>query len=186
MTTHKNRRAINISLQSKKYAEPINEMIQSWEDENLNISTQVCDALLFVERLKRFSSLSNIFKIVNMLDGLSSIYGYTSENIDEMLQEIIMVDNDRFSEILIRLNDMKFDENVMKKMKEKRSETTKLLKEETKEKIVENTNHEKNLEEIEKKEVQEDKIEKTSEKNQIEEEMTEEMSEIPLDFLFNS
>ena len=46
MTTHKNRRAINISLQSKKYAEPINEMIQSWEDENLNISTQVCDALL--------------------------------------------------------------------------------------------------------------------------------------------
>ena len=51
MTTHKNRRAINISLQSKKYAEPINEMIQSWEDENLNISTQVCDALLFVERL---------------------------------------------------------------------------------------------------------------------------------------
>ena len=81
---------------------------------------------------------------------------------------------------------MKFDENVMKKMKEKRSGTTKLLKEETKEKIVENTNHEKNLEEIEKKEVQEDKIEKTSEKNQIEEEITEETSEIPLDFLFNS
>ena len=47
-------------------------------------------------------------------------------------------------------------------------------------------NHEKNLEEIEKKEVQEDKIEKTSEKNQIEEEITEETSEIPLDFLFNS
>lgn len=187
----KTRRAINISLQSKKYAEPINEMIQQWENENLNISTQVCDALLLVERLKQFSSLSNIFKIVNMLESLSTIYGYSEKNMDTMLNQIIHIDNDKFSEILIELNDVQFDETVMEKMKEKRmeqlprqkeerkmEEETSILTEEKKEEITERKEtEEKNLEKLEKKE---ETIE-----TEIEE-IPEETNEIPLDFLWNS
>lgn len=205
------RRAINISLQSKKYAEPINEMIQNWEDENLNISTQVCDALLLVERLNNFTSLSNIFKIVNMLGGLSSIYGYTDKNIDEMLNEIITIDHDKFSKILIELNDVKFDETVIEKMKEKRLNLQPQKKEKTYEeeniknenmyeKIVEeksfiqkgkmneeNTEvkdkHENNLEKIEKEETNEEIVE---EAYTIEEFENDDGKDIPIDFLFNS
>lgn len=205
------RRAINISLQSKKYAEPINEMIQNWEDENLNISTQVCDALLLVERLNNFTSLSNIFKIVNMLGGLSSIYGYTDKNIDEMLNEIITIDHDKFSKILIELNDVKFDETVIEKMKEKRLELQPQKKEKTYEeeniknenmyeKIVEEKSfiqkgkmneenndekdkHENNLEKIEKEETNEEIVE---EAYTIEEFENDDGKDIPIDFLFNS
>lgn len=205
------RRAINISLQSKKYAEPINEMIQNWEDENLNISTQVCDALLLVERLNNFTSLSNIFKIVNMLGGLSSIYGYTDKNIDEMLNEIITIDHDKFSKILIELNDVKFDETVIEKMKEKRLNLQPQKKEKTYEeeniknenmyeKIVEEKSfiqkgkmneennevkdkHENNLEKIEKEETNEEIVE---EAYTIEEFENDDGKDIPIDFLFNS
>ena len=204
----KQRRAINISLQSKKYAEPINEMIQNWEDENLNISTQVCDALLLIERLNNFTSLSNIFKIVNMLGGLSSIYGYTDENIDEMLNEIITIDHDKFSKILIELNDVKFDETVIEKMKEKRLKLQPQKKEKTYDKKNENMdgktveeksfiqkekmneeknvvkdNNENNLEKIEKEKTNEEIVE---EAYTIEEFENDDGKDIPIDFLFNS
>ena len=50
------RKAINVSLQSKKYSESINEIIKDWEEQELNISAETCEALLLVHRLKKLSS----------------------------------------------------------------------------------------------------------------------------------
>ena len=36
------RKAINVSLQSKKYSESINEIIKDWEEKELNISAETC------------------------------------------------------------------------------------------------------------------------------------------------
>ena len=46
MSDTKVRKAINVSLQSKKYTDTINEIVQEWESQNLNISSETCDATL--------------------------------------------------------------------------------------------------------------------------------------------
>jgi len=206
MSDTKVRKAINVSLQSKKYTDTINEIVQEWESQNLNISSETCDALLLVHRLKKFSSLSNIFNIVKMLDNLSEIYHYTDEDIDKMLNQIIGIDNEKFSQILIELNNLKFIPNENQKLV-KRTEPT--HKQETKTEFVEEPKPEIQKEkQIEQKErikpqtIQEDKFEKNIEikeeepikkENNIEEKTmnidldeTDSTPNIPFDFLMNS
>ena len=48
MSDTKVRKAINVSLQSKKYTDTINEIVQEWESQNLNISSETCDDQLAV------------------------------------------------------------------------------------------------------------------------------------------
>lgn len=206
MSDTKVRKAINVSLQSKKYTNTINEIVQEWESQNLNISSETCDALLLVHRLKKFSSLSNIFNIVKMLDNLSEIYHYTDEDIDKMLNQIIGIDNEKFSQILIELNNLKFIPNENQKLV-KRTEPK--HKQETKTEFVEEPKpkiqKEKQIEQKEKikpQTIQEDKFEKNIEikeeepikkENNIEEKTmnidldeTDSTPNIPFDFLMNS
>ena len=166
------RKAINVSLQSKKYSESINEIIKDWGEKELNISAETCEALLLVHRLKKLSSLSNIFNIVKMLDNLSSIYHYDDTNIDEMLNQIIDIDNERFSQILIELNNMEFrsSEKVQKKTQKKEIQDKIITEHKTKGKISEeNQIIEKKKEEVKQttSKIKEEPIEIVEEKKPI-------------------
>lgn len=188
MTDNQVRKAINVSLQSKKYSESINEIIKDWEEQDLNISAETCEALLLVHRLKKLSSLSNIFNIVKMLDNLASIYHYDDSNIDNMLNQIIHIDNEKFSQILIELNNMKFTSNEKVKEKNITKDKTKDITEDITSDVqetskVQENKFESNKEIVETVKTKEIKIEKN---NEIEEEEEKEEKTVPLDFLFNS
>lgn len=206
MAENQTRKAINVSLQSKKYTESINEIINEWENQDLNISAETCDALLLVHRLKKFSSLSNIFNILKMLDNLSSIYHYDDTQIDTMLNQIIDIDNERFSQILIELNNLEFvstdnlklkerekikkkdfDQESKEMNQEKTIEENKIVeekKEEKTEKVLEQKN--KNKEIIKEKKKEKNKVSSKKIKEEVVEEKKEEMVEVPMDFLLNS
>ena len=182
MSDPKIRKAINVSLQSKKYADTINEIVQEWEDENLNISSETCEALLLVHRLKKLSALSNIFNIVKMLDNLSTIYHYNDEDINNMLEQIIDIDNERFSQILIELNNLQFvtsDKSKKEKLKKKVQNTQ--INDKIKEKEVEETSKKVVIEEENKEEVNEEPTETVSLD-------IDDVSgpSVPFDFLMNS
>lgn len=183
------RKAINVSLQSKKYSESINEIIKDWEEQELNISAETCEALLLVHRLKKLSSLSNIFNIVKMLDNLSSIYHYDDTNIDDMLNQIIDIDNERFSQILIELNNMEFrpSEKVQKKTPKKEIQDKIITEHKTKEKTSEvpKFNDESKEEKVESETIKEEKIEENNIEKTMEEQTEEFEREVPLDFLLN-
>ena len=190
MSEKKIRRAINISLQSKKYMDPINEMVQEWEENNLNISTETCEALLLVHKLKSFSTLSNILNIVNMLESLSSIYNYSEEDIDHMLNQIVSIDNEEFSKILIGLNTVGQEPKIKQKKEKKPEEKIEIpVKEKIEEKRVDEKKEikieEKPSEKMKRKieEMKEETLEKTETINEVNE--TNDVN-VPMSFLMNS
>ena len=188
MSDNKVRKAINVSLQSKKYGESINEIIQDWESKNLNISAETCEALLLVHRLKKLSALSNVFNIVKMLDNLSTIYNYDDDEINNMLEQIIYIDNEKFSQILIELNNLEFTSTVKPNLtKKKKAEVN--IEEKQKEKKEEENDKKEHLtknETIEKQIIDKVKSETVNKKESMELEEDDSSPKIPFDFLMNS
>lgn len=108
--TIKLKKTLNISLQSKKYAEPINKIINNWEDDGLNISVKVCDTILLFDKYDKSITLSNISNIYELIEKIVGLYykldtPESNMEIEELLSQVITVDNSKLTKALANLNE---------------------------------------------------------------------------------
>ena len=91
MTTYKEKKTLNISLQNKKYFQPINNIIKEWNDKLLNTSVEACDCILLANKIHNSLPLLNIFNAYNTAEQmlLLSRNGIRDENFNKDLDEII-------------------------------------------------------------------------------------------------
>lgn len=100
------RKSLNISIQSKRFYIPINEIIAEWEEKGLSPSTKVCEALLLGYKLSNSVELSKLVNTFEMISKTLSHY-YNEENtqeymeaIENVLNKVINVDGEKLSEFL--------------------------------------------------------------------------------------
>lgn len=111
---YKLKKNLNISLQSKKYTEPINKIIKKWEDEGVNISVQICELILLFDKYNKSLTLSNIKNVFELIEKMVSLYAplNTEESeflIEEILSDCIKVDNNQLTLSLSKLNKRKLE-----------------------------------------------------------------------------
>lgn len=110
MDNKKTRKTINVSLQSKKYSDPINRIINEWEDDGSNISVEVCENILLFEKFDKSIVLSNIKNVYELIEKIVALYypldsDKASMKIEELLSEVISVDNGKLTSALANLNE---------------------------------------------------------------------------------
>lgn len=118
------RKSLNISIQSKRYYIPINEIITEWEEQGLSLSTKVCETLLLGYRLSNSVELSKLVNTFEMISKTLSHY-YNEENTEEYMKaienvfnKVITVDGETLSEFLsnpIRYSNSENASQVVKK-----------------------------------------------------------------------
>lgn len=111
---YKLKKNLNVSLQSKKYTEPINKIIKKWEDEGINISVQICELILLFDKYNKSLTLSNIKNVFELIEKMVSLYAplNTEESeflIEEILSDCIKVDNNQLTLSLSKLNKRKLE-----------------------------------------------------------------------------
>lgn len=172
---YKLKKNLNISLQSKKYTEPINKIIKKWEDEGVNISVQTCELILLFDKYNKSLTLSNIKNVFELIEKMVSLYAplNTEESeflIEEILSDCIKVDNNQLTLSLSKLNKRKSEmlkdkESLINNKKDYNDIKDELVKDE----LVVETNNQETYETIVNTEV----------KNNT-------ANEIPMDFFINS
>lgn len=115
------RRTLNISLQSKKYSEPINDIVNNWEEEGSNTSAEVCNLILLQDKYNKSITLSNVKNIFELIQKMIGIYTEldTPESnmlIEEVLSKVIIIDNSKLSVALAELNQRLSNSNKKSKM----------------------------------------------------------------------
>ena len=101
---NKYRKTINVSLQSKKYYKPMNELIHEWEEDGCNLSVQICEQLLKLNKLEKFAAFLNVFAIFELTEKMANVYNIDDKKMDEILSKVIKIDNVGLSEIFMTLS----------------------------------------------------------------------------------
>lgn len=85
------KRTINISLQSKKYYQTINEILQEWDDKNLKASTEVCESIILGNKINKSITLVGILNAYSTAERMIELYsaGREIDNLDEKLEAIL-------------------------------------------------------------------------------------------------
>ena len=100
----KERRTINVSLQSKKYLEPVNQILNEWEDESLNLSTQICENLLLVKRLKSSITFGSVLAVYELIERVMKVYDIKDKSqLEKMFAEVISIDHAKLGEMVTKL-----------------------------------------------------------------------------------
>lgn len=177
----KSRKNINISLQTKKYLAPINDIVDKWEDEGESISVKVCDLIIFFDKFDNSFTLSNIKNIVELAEKMISrhmpINSSTESRrlLEDVLRECISIDNDKLSKALNGLD--KSDSNLInmeQNLHQPKPQSQNLL-----------DKNEKNIEDDIKVEI-ETKEDSNNEEVVFEYDIDDDKNKIPYNFLFNS
>lgn len=101
----KERKTINVSLQSKKYLEPINKILNEWEAEELNLSTQICENLLLVQRLKNSITFGNVLAVYELIERMMKVYDIKDKSqLEQIFSEIISIDHAKLGQMVTKLN----------------------------------------------------------------------------------
>lgn len=101
----KERKTINVSLQSKKYLEPINKILNEWEAEELNLSTQICENLLLVQRLKNSITFGNVLAVYELIERMMKVYDVKDKSqLEQIFSEIISIDHAKLGQMVTKLN----------------------------------------------------------------------------------
>lgn len=157
------RKTINVSLQSKKYCGPMNELINKWEDDGCNLSIQVCEQLLKLDKLEQSATFLNILNAFELTEKLAAVYKIDDKNkIEEILSKVIKLDTANLSEIFMTFNQIQESPIV-----------------ETKRNVESSKPIEKPIIKVEPIAESVDTTDDTDDEESI-------GSEIPMDFLFNS
>lgn len=86
-TQRKIRKNLNVSIQSKKFNQAINEVLTDWEDEGLNISTEVCKSILLANKIAKSPTLLNVMNIYDLAEKILNLYQV--DEVKNSLEEII-------------------------------------------------------------------------------------------------
>lgn len=166
----KDRNTINVSLQSRKYREPMNKLIHSWEEDGNNLSVQICENLLLLEKLQKSATMLKVINMFELTKKTLELYNIKDDaKIEEIMSKIVLLDASGLNEIFLTMNQIqdtqKNTENI---------ETKKITVNEMIEKKLEPNNQDNSFEQINKTEP---KIEVPI--------PTLDSLDIPMDFLIN-
>ena len=101
----KERKTINVSLQSKKYLDSVNKILNEWEDESLNLSTQICETLLLMDRLKKSATFANVIAMYELIEKMMKVYHVEDEaQLNKIFSEVVNVDSSKLTHLLSQLN----------------------------------------------------------------------------------
>lgn len=101
---------VNVSIQSKKYALPINKILQEWEDNSLNISTEVCESLLLSNKIAKSPTLLKVINVCELAEKILNLYSIEdsqkAQMIENVLSQIIQVDTTKLTTAISELNNI--------------------------------------------------------------------------------
>ena len=101
----KERKTINVSLQSKKYLDPVNKILNEWEEDSLNLSTQICETLLLVDKLKKSATFANVMAMYELIERMMKVYHIEDESqLNAIFAEVVQIDNAKLTQLLSQLN----------------------------------------------------------------------------------
>lgn len=101
----KERKTINVSLQSKKYLDSVNKILNEWEDDSLNLSTQICETLLLMDRLKKSATFANVIAMYELIEKMMKVYHIEDEaQLNKIFSEVVSVDSSKLTHLLSQLN----------------------------------------------------------------------------------
>ncbi len=101
----KERKTINVSLQSKKYLDSVNKILNDWEEDSLNLSTQICETLLLMDRLKKSATFANVIAMYELIEKMMKVYHIEDEaQLNKIFSEVVSVDSSKLTQLLSQLN----------------------------------------------------------------------------------
>jgi iron-sulfur cluster repair protein YtfE (RIC family) len=120
----KERRTINVSLQSKKYLEPINQILNEWEDESLNLSTQICETLLQMKKLKSSGTFSSVLAVYELIERVMKVYDIQDHaQLERLFAEAVTINHSKLGKMITNLNpELPQPENKIQKPKVEKTE----------------------------------------------------------------
>lgn len=85
------KKTINISLQSKKYYKTINDILEEWDNNDLQASTEVCESIIWANKFNKSITLVGIVNAYNTAEKMIELYsaGRKVDNLDEKLEAIL-------------------------------------------------------------------------------------------------
>lgn len=86
-TDIKSKKNINVSIQSKKYSQPINNILNDWDNNGLNVSTEVCESILLANKIASSPTLLSVIKMYELTDQILSLNKF--DNNEKTLEDII-------------------------------------------------------------------------------------------------
>ncbi|HBF6599515.1 TPA: hypothetical protein KOT48_003681 [Clostridioides difficile] len=100
-TEQKIRKNINVSIQSKQYNETINNVLNDWEYEGLNISTEVCNSILISDKIAKSPTLLSVLNIYDLTEKILNLYKVNDKDaLEEALSKLISIKGDEITKIL--------------------------------------------------------------------------------------
>lgn len=99
-----NLKTINVSLQSKRYAEPINKIIAEWKADGLNVSTEVCESILLKNKVDKSATLLQVLSALDLAEKLLKIKGIEdTETVENILKRMININMNGLTDSLTDL-----------------------------------------------------------------------------------
>lgn len=138
----KKRKTINVSLQSRKYSEPMNELINKWEEDGDNISIQVCETLLKWNELQKSPTMLRIFNMFELIKKSIELYGINDDKkIEEILSSVVKFDATGLNEIFLTMSQIESSntkkvENIVSKIPIEKETINNTLPKEERPKVV--------------------------------------------------
>lgn len=101
-----NLKTINVSLQSKRYAEPINKIIAEWKADGLNVSTEVCESILLKNKVDKSATLLQVLSALDLVEKLLKIKGIEdTETVEKILKRMININMNGLTDSLTDLEE---------------------------------------------------------------------------------
>lgn len=87
----KQRKNLNISLQSKRYNQKVNEILANWDEEGMNLSTAGCEAIIQADLINSSPTLKSAVSAFKFIQQLQSV-NIDAETIEAIAARFIKVD----------------------------------------------------------------------------------------------
>lgn len=120
---NKIKKNINVSIQARKYFSPINNILQNWEEDGLNVSTEVCESILLAEKIANSPTLLSVMKLYDLTEQILYLNGVdnTEQKLEDVLSLLIKVNGEGLTDII---NSSFQNTNKNKKKEHNNIETT--------------------------------------------------------------
>lgn len=101
------RKTINVSLQSRKYCGPMNDLINKWEEDGNNLSIQICENLLKWNEIQQSPTMLRVINMFDLITKSLELYNMKDEaKIEDVLSKVIKFDASGLNEIFLTMNQL--------------------------------------------------------------------------------
>lgn len=102
MSNNKIKKNINVSIQSRKYSNAINTILQNWEEDGSNVSTEVCESILLANKVANSPTLLSVMKLYDLTEQILYLNGVddTEQKLEDVLSLLIKVNGEGLTDII--------------------------------------------------------------------------------------